>query len=85
MSGGHWNYAQYQLNNILLEASSDAEINKRFPNLAKALKESAKVYYEILHTIDYDFCDDAYINSDELFEQEALTKIHSITENLIKN
>ena len=78
MSGGHFSYSGYRIEDGLDEIANDPEVKKRFPKLSKVLLELGSVLSEIEHDIDWDLSGDTALTSDIEFEYEALTKLFNV-------
>lgn len=75
MSGGHWDYRQHQLEELLSDIGNDKSVQNRFPKLAVAFKALSKALEEVIHDIDWDFCGDSSIKNDRVFEELSLSKL----------
>lgn len=78
MSGGHWDYAGARIRNELGEISIDPEVSRRFPRLARVLRNIGYVIYEIEHDLDWDFSGDSHIGDDVAFENSCLADLRSV-------
>jgi hypothetical protein len=75
MSGGRWDYSQYQMESCLYDVGHDPDIRKRFPDLAARLVDLAQVLGKVVRDLDWDLSDDSSIEDDKAFEKEALDKL----------
>lgn len=76
MSGGHWDYEEGRLRDVLERVADDVLIRERFPMLAKRLSLLGNRLYEVIHALDYDLSGDAGIKDDHAFELEAIRKLY---------
>ena len=76
MSGGNWD--KFHVRFFYEMEGFCEDIKERFPELSDRLEKTSKALYEIIHTIDYDVCDDQKIESDEIFEKESLYKLNNL-------
>lgn len=72
MSGGHFGYLGFKIQDALDTISTDPDVMERFPALAKILDELGPALYDIEHTIDWDFSGDSHIEDDRRWENEAI-------------
>lgn len=72
MSGGRWDYQQFQVEQCLREVSRDPDVKRRFPQLSAKLDNLASVLGQVLHDLDWDLSDDSEIKDDKKFEELAL-------------
>lgn len=72
MSGGHFDYVQYQVSSGLEQFAVDTDVRKRFPDLGRALMSLGASLSLILHDIDWDFSGDSEIKDDAKFEKVSL-------------
>ena len=79
MSGGHWDYKQFNLDAILKEVGTDRDVILRFPKLAQVFYDLASALNNIMHNLDWNLSGDTEIKNDKKFEDDAITKIRSIT------
>ena len=75
MSGGHFNYCQYQMEACLDEVANDEEVRRRWPRLAQRMEDLGITFGEIIHDIDWAFSGDSSIQDDHVFETESIKKI----------
>lgn len=78
MSGGHWNYNQYWMEEFLQEVGRDGNVRARFPKLAQVMDGFGRVLGEIAKDLDWDLSDDTAIQDDAQFEKDALAKIGEV-------
>ena len=75
MSGGHWEYSGYKIQDALEAIAEDKEVQSRFPRLAKTLDKLAYVLYNIEHDLDWDISCDSEIKRDDKWERGVLREI----------
>ena len=78
MSGGHWEYKQYEVAELLKEIGHDKNIQKRFPSLAKFYLKLSVFLGENLYKLDWDLSGDTTIPSDKLFEETSIKLIKQL-------
>lgn len=83
MSGGHFNYMEYQLSDALKGIGNDEEAMKRWPLLCRLLREMADVTFESLKEIDYDLSGDSRIKDDAVLELKFLRSVRDAAEGLV--
>jgi hypothetical protein len=76
MSGGHWNYKQYIVQDFL-EDVSDSTL-RRFPKLSQVHSDMAILFKEIWHSLDWDFSGDKGIEDDQEFEKYFIEELGRI-------
>lgn len=75
MSGGHFDFEQHNITNGLEQFNSNSDVKRRFPQLAKKLKDLEDNLRKILHDIDWDFSGDSSIDDDSKFDEESVSKL----------
>jgi hypothetical protein len=75
MSGGHFDYKQHRLRDILEEISFDQEVNIRFPKIAMVYRKLTPIIYQNIHDLDWDLSCDSSIKDDKEFEQLFIAKL----------
>jgi len=75
MSGGHWEYQQFQAFGLLRSVAEDVDVAKRFPKLCEVLEKLTSQLDDVVHDLDYDLEGDSLIKNDEAFEKEAIEKL----------
>lgn len=75
MSGGHWDYNQYRVREILEGIGLDGQVIMRFPGLAHVFRILARDLEKIIHDLDWDLSCDTEIADDAAFEKAAIEKI----------
>ncbi len=78
MSGGHWNFSEYDIENIFYCIGKDGEIIKRFPELSKVFIQLGDVLRDMKHDLDWDLSGDSHIKDDIEFEQVSINKLREI-------
>lgn len=75
MSGGHWDYSGFKLQNILENIAEDEEMKARWPDLAELFSDLGPVLYEIEHELDWHLSGDSIIKDNRKFSDAAIWKI----------
>lgn len=75
MSGGHWNYVGFRLQDGLQEIASDESVQRRWPRIAGAFNRLANALYAIEHDMDWDLCSDSAIENDGAWQAEAMDRL----------
>ena len=78
MSGGHWEYQQYKLKDILDQVKNDSLTKKRFQKLSIVLGHLSDYLADIIHELDWDFSGDSIISNDQEFETLAIKKLRDV-------
>jgi len=76
MSGGHWDYQQYNTCEFLNDIAVDTY--KRFPKLSQIHEDFSTLFAEVWHDLDWDFSGDSEIEDDEEFEKVFVEKLGKI-------
>ena len=84
MSGGHWNYNQYKLEDYLKEVGLDGEIINRFPKIAQVFTGFGKALGKIMKDLDWDLSGDSSIKNDKEFEFNAIRELGIVLEKKYK-
>jgi len=75
MSGGHWNYQDVNLTELLVEISDDTYIIADFPSLTEKLTALGKVLEEVLHDLDWHVSGDTCIDNKAEFQVNCINKL----------
>ena len=75
MSGGHWNYSGFRIQDELHTIAEDPDVQERFPALSTLLLALGDAIYKIEKEIDWDLSSDSHIPDDPAFEAQALWAI----------
>lgn len=81
MSGGHWDYRQYQLRELLEDIGNDGAVVQRLPKLAQIFRGFGRLFDNTIHMLDWDLSGDTSINNnvgDEEFEKIFIDEIGKI-------
>jgi hypothetical protein len=78
MSGGHWDYSQFTIEEKLREVGEDEEVAKRFPPTAKIFLEFGELLGKTVHALDWDLSGDSSVEHDELFSYDFIRKLKKI-------
>jgi hypothetical protein len=82
MSGGHFEYIQYQVEQALDEYAGDKQVQEDFPRLAVMFKKLRRNLGCILNDIDWHISSDSEIEDKKGFERDAIMAIRNSTKNL---
>ena len=77
MSGGHWNYNQSRLEEILSEVGQDWS-HTRWPQTMATLRALAPVLADIIGDMDWDLSGDSSISDDIAFDAESMKKLRKV-------
>ena len=72
MSGGHWGSDPFLTQQGLVNIGEDEYTKESFPELSKILIKLADVFYEVLHTLDYDASSDQLIRDKKVYQEYAI-------------
>ena len=72
MSGGHWDYGQFRMQEVLEMVSRDSAVVLRFPKVAGVLSALATKLGSLVHELDYDISGDTTIDDERAWEDQAL-------------
>ena len=72
MSGGHWDYDQFKMRNVLECVALDVEVKVRFPKLSRELRRLGYTLEMVVHDLDWDLSGDTKIADDGDFEHRAI-------------
>jgi len=75
MSGGHWDYGQFRMQEVLEMVSRDSDVVLRFPQVAGVLHALSTELGNLVHELDYDLSGDSSISDDREWEVQALLKL----------
>jgi len=75
MSGGHWDYCQYRIEEYLDRVGTDGYVIMRFPKLAQVLRDLGVQLNSIVHDLDWDISGDTIIDNDKEFEEASIKKL----------
>lgn len=78
MSGGHWNFSGYAIENMLYDIGKDGAVIKRFPGLSKIFISLGEALRDIEHDLDRDLSGDSHIDDDTEFERVSINKLREI-------
>ena len=79
MSGGHWNYANFRIQDGLETIAEDEDVEKRWPIISKVFGNLAAILYNTAHDMDWDLSGDTLIVDDKKFELEAMDLLRRVT------
>ena len=69
MSGGHWEYVGYRLQDDLATISKDTDVASRWPLIRDAIAAVAEWIQPTEHEMDYDLSSDSQIPDDAAFDR----------------
>jgi len=75
MSGGHWEYVGYRIQEDLFSISTDEIVEQRWPIIARMVNVLGEWVYDVEHDMDFDLCSDAEIPDDTAFDQQKAGKL----------
>lgn len=75
MSGGHYDYVQYQIERGLSDFARDPEIKSNMLELSKVLGSLSYVLGDILHDIDWWLSGDSEIDDFDYFQKMSITRL----------
>ena len=75
MSGGHWNYSGYRIQDELRIIAEDEQAGSRWPRLMAAFRYLGDALYNLEREMDYDLSSDSHIDDDRVFEEQALWQL----------
>ena len=78
MSGGHWEYSGFGIQEALQLIANDPSVQERWPLLSHVFNKLAPLLYRIEHEIDWDLSGDSKIESDGQFDLVAVGAILDI-------
>lgn len=84
MSGGHWEYRDSQISEILQTVGQDGKVIQRFPKLAQVFRDLGEKLGDITHELDWDFSGDSMIEDDRKFELECLEEMAAVLKKKFK-
>lgn len=77
MSGGHWDYRDHGVRDLVCDISYDTR--KDSPKLSKAIKEVGKWLTDLIHELDYHYSGDTEIHDFSKTEDRYLKKLRDIS------
>jgi len=75
MSGGHWEYRQYSVKDLLLDVGNDGKLFQRMPKLCQVFRSLAVLLDDTVHDLDWDLSSDTLIEDDEEFQSQFIKKL----------
>jgi len=75
MSGGHWEYRQYSVKDLLLDVGNDGKLLQRMPKLCQVFRSLAVLLDDTVHDLDWDLSSDTLIEDDEEFQSQFIKRI----------
>ena len=77
MSGGHWQYLGFRLQENIESIALDSEVVSRWPMTAQVLERLAPVLYRIEHEMDWDISADSVIENDAAFDAACVAALQA--------
>lgn len=84
MSGGHWDYRGFVIEELLREIGGDPQIGQRFPRLMVLLPKLGDILGTMEHDLDWDLSSDQSIKDDEAFQWKVLNDIKDAVDEATK-
>ena len=75
MSGGYWEYADRNLESILLNIAEDATVQKRWPEIGQVFAALVPLLLKSSHEMDWDLSGDLSITNDHEFSESTIGEI----------
>ena len=75
MSGGHWEFRQYSVKDLLLDVGNDGKLLQRMPKLCQVFRSLAVLLDDTVHDLDWDLSSDTLIEDDEEFQSQFIKKL----------
>ena len=75
MSGGHWEYRQYSVKDLLLDVGNDGKLLQRMPKLCQVFRSLAVLLDDTVHDLDWDLSSDTLIEDDEEFQSQFIKRL----------
>lgn len=75
MSGGHWDYEQNRIRNVLEIVGNDGKIIQKAPKIAQVYRSLATILENNMHAMDYDLCSDSEIEDWKSFEKKFIEQL----------
>ena len=87
MSGGHWDYQQRVIKNIMEEIRNDDYEETKYllnqmPKLHKVSQEIGDWLYDYVHDLDWHLSGDTSIKSCKRYETKMLKRLEKIAQNV---
>lgn len=75
MSGGHWDYLQYKIEDAGITISSDEAVRTRWPQTGAVIRNVLLAVGKAEHDMDWDLSGDAVIRDDAEFDRQTALAI----------
>lgn len=74
MSGGHWDYEGFKIEEIMSRIALDEKVLERWPKIAKLFGALGPLLREAEHDMDWDLSYDSPIKDDAAFEKNIIAR-----------
>lgn len=78
MSGGHWDYNNFRLSEILHDVGEDGHVVLNFPKAAQIFRDLAEVLDSAIHDLDWHICGDTEIENFTKFEEKLIEDLGKV-------
>ena len=85
MSGGHWDYDGFKVEDLMSRIATDEAVLKRWPRVAKLFGALGPVIYGAEHEMDWDLSSDQAIENDTAFEKDILDKVRKALDEAVQS
>jgi hypothetical protein len=75
MSGGHWDYKQFEVRDGLQMVGNDRQIIQKAPKIAQIYRSLATILEDNMHQMDYDLSGDSSIEDWKAFEKKFIEQL----------
>jgi hypothetical protein len=75
MSGGHWDYEGFKIEDVMSRVAADEAVLKRWPKIAKLFGSLGPILREAEHEMDWDLSYDQPIEDDAAFQRDILKRV----------
>lgn len=83
MSGGHFDYVQFTIQNALSDMERDQSLKDlNMPKLRTAILEVGEWLHNVIHDLDWDISGDATIKDKANYEADKIAKLKSIVKGI---
>lgn len=83
MSGGHFDYVQYKIQNTIEDMKRDEAVKAlNMPKLENAIEAVGSWLHGVIHDLDWDISGDASIPDNTRYEEEQIAKLKKILRGL---
>ncbi|MGH9876147.1 MAG: hypothetical protein ACRD5H_00785 [Nitrososphaerales archaeon] len=78
MSGGHWNYVGYRLNDALSMIARDKTVIKRWPHIAVLFDTLGEILLTAEHEMDWALSENSNIENDKALQLQICNQVLEI-------